>query len=89
MLSSGRALRVWSFRSAVRLVPHRWPILFVAPAFVYADYTWLQATALTGLAAAVAEVLFAIVTVRLLDRRRPAACWRRSGGSTSWTRRSR
>ena len=57
-----------SFRGAIRLFPQRWPILFVAPAFVYADYTWLQAAALTGLVAAVAEVLFAIVRVRLLDR---------------------
>ncbi len=60
---------MWSLRDALWLLPQRWPILFVAPAFVYADYTWLQATALTGLAAAVAEVLFAIVTVRLLERR--------------------
>jgi len=60
---------MWSFHSAVRLFPQRWPILFVAPAFMYTGYTWPQAAALTGLAAAVAEVLFAIVRVRLLDRR--------------------
>ena len=60
---------MWSFRGAVRLLPQWWPVLFVAPAFVYAGYTWPQAAALTGLVVAVAEVLFAIVTVRLLDRR--------------------
>ncbi len=69
MLCSGRVPCVWSFRGAVRLLPQRWPIFFVAPAFVYAGYTWPQAAALTGLVAALAEVLFAIVTVRLLDRR--------------------
>jgi hypothetical protein len=51
------------------LLPQRWPILFVAPAFVYADYTWLQATALTGHGGGEAEMVFAIVTVRLLERR--------------------
>ena len=61
--------RVWLLRDALRLLPQRWPIFFVAPAFVYAGYAWPQAVALTGLVAALAEVLFAIVTVRLLDRR--------------------
>ncbi len=69
ILLPGGHERVAIVRGAFRLVPHRWPILFVAPAFVYADYTWLQAAALTGLVAAVAEVLFAVVRVRLLDRR--------------------
>ena len=66
----GYALRggtcVWILRDALRLLPQRWPIIFVATA---CGHAWPQAVALTGLVTALAEVLFAIVTVRLLDRR--------------------
>ncbi len=54
---------------AVRVFPHRWPIVFVAPVLVYAGYTWTEAAILTALIAAVAEVVFAIVRAWLLGRR--------------------
>ena len=59
---------MWVFRGASRLFPHRWPIVFVAPVFACAGYSWPTAALLTGAVAVVAEGLFAIVRVLLLDR---------------------
>lgn len=60
---------MWIVSGVLRQVPHRWPIVFVAPVLVYAGYTSVQTAMLTGLAAIVAEVLFVIVEVLLPDRR--------------------
>ncbi len=57
--------RVWLFRGAFRLVPHRWPIVFVAPAFYVGGYPWGEAIALTAVAAVLAAVAF--VTLKVLD----------------------
>ena len=46
----------------------RWPIIFVAPVFVYAGYTGWHVLALTVAAAVLAELAFAIVRIVLLDR---------------------
>ena len=45
------------FRGALRLFPHRWPIVFVAPVFVYAGYTWPTAALLTAAVAVLAAGL--------------------------------
>ena len=59
---------VGNVRDALRLFPHRWPIIVVAPAFYAGGYTWMQVIALTVLVAALAELAFAIAKVLLLDR---------------------
>jgi len=53
---------------AVCLFLQRWPIVLVAPALVYAGYSWREAAILTALAIVVAEVVFAIVAAALLSR---------------------
>ncbi len=53
---------------ALWLLPHRWPIVFIAPAFYVGGYTWVQVIAFTVLAAVLAEVAFAIVRAMLLSR---------------------
>ena len=55
-----------------RLFLARWPALFIPPAVAYAGYTGWQAVALGILAVLLAELVFAIVKVLLLDRE-----WRR------------
>ena len=55
-------------RGAPRLLPHRWPIVFVAPVFYVGGYTWVQVIVFTIMAAVLAEVAFAIVRVMVLDR---------------------
>ena len=59
---------MWIFRGALRFLPHRWPIAFVAPAFYVGGYTWVQVIVLTVLVAVLAKVAFAIAKVLLLDR---------------------
>ena len=56
------------FCGALRLFPHRWPIIVVAPAFYVGGYTWVQVIVLTVVVAALAELAFAVVKVLLLDR---------------------
>ncbi len=56
------------FRAVAWLLPHRWPVVFVAPAFYLGGYTWVQVIALTVLVAVLAEVAFAIVRAMVLRR---------------------
>jgi hypothetical protein len=59
---------VWVIDVIGRLLGHRWPILGVAPAFAYAGYSGWQVLAFTFLAIVLAELAFAFVRVRVLDR---------------------
>ena len=56
------------FRGVAWLLPHRWPIVLVAPAFYVGGYTWVEMIAFTVLAAVLAEVAFAIVRAGVLRR---------------------
>jgi len=59
---------VWIVRGVAWLLPHRWPIVFVAPAFYVGGYTWVQVIAFTVLVAVLAEVDFALVRAVVLRR---------------------
>ena len=63
---------MWVLYVVGRLLLPRWPALLVPPAFAYAGYTGWQAVALGLLAILLAELVFAVATVLLLDRE-----WRR------------